>query len=120
MAHIYHITPRGDWERAAQQGEYRAESLVTQGFIHLSGAEQVEKVANAVFSGQTDLVLLQVDTEKLQAELKYEPPDTQVPAAHTTGELFPHLYGTLNLDAVVAVIDFPSNPDGSFTMPRQS
>jgi uncharacterized protein (DUF952 family) len=114
---IYHITERNQWLDGQQEGEYRAASLETQGFIHLSKREQILKVANAVYRGQEGLVLLAVDPEKLTAELKYEPPDTQIPAAHYEGELFPHVYGALNLDAVAKVFEFPASPDGTFTLP---
>ncbi|MFN8373456.1 MAG: DUF952 domain-containing protein [Anaerolineae bacterium] len=117
MALIYHITTRREWEQAQAAGEYRAESLATQGFIHNSTSEQVTRVANAIYRGQQGLVLLCIDRDKLNAELRFEPPDTKVPAHHYTGELFPHLYGALNTDAVVNVLDFPPNEDGTFALP---
>jgi uncharacterized protein (DUF952 family) len=111
---IYHITERVSWQEAQARGEYRAPSLDTQGFIHLSTREQVAKVANAIYKGQEGLVVLVVLVEKLQAELRFEPPDTKVPAAHYEGELFPHLYGVLNIDAVREVIDFRPDEQGLF------
>lgn len=114
---IYHITTRADWQAAQAEGVYRADSLETQGFIHFSGIEQVRRVADAVYTGQTDLVLLVVSPGWLRAPLKWEPPDPNVPADHDTGERFPHLYGSLNLDAVFNVVDFPPNRDGSFDLP---
>ncbi len=117
MPMIYHITTRQAWQAAQQDGVYRAESLTTQGFIHLSQRGQVLRVADAIYRGVTDLLLLCVDTEQLDAPLKYEPPDTSVPAEHDQGELFPHLYGALNVDAVVQALDFPPSPDGCFALP---
>jgi uncharacterized protein (DUF952 family) len=117
MAIIYHITWRAEWEQAQVTGEYRAESLATQRFIHASKREQVTKVANAVYLGQADLVLLCIETDKLKAELREEPPDTKIPAAHYDGELFPHIYGALNVDAVVRVVDFPAGEEGTFAIP---
>jgi uncharacterized protein (DUF952 family) len=114
---IYHITSRKEWDAAQPTGEYRAESLATQGFIHSSTREQVTKVANAVYLGEPDLVLLGIDTDKLKAELREEPPDTNIPAAHYDGELFPHIYGPLNVDAVVQVVNFPAGEDGTFAFP---
>lgn len=103
MTTIFHITSRSAWEAAQRAGDYRAPSLETQGFIHFSDAEQVIRVANALYAGQTDLVLLVVDPAQLSAELRYEPP------VEVTGatELFPHLYGGLNLNAVTQVVAFP-------------
>jgi uncharacterized protein (DUF952 family) len=111
---IYHITEYVSWQEAQIRGEYRASSLDNEGFIHLSTGEQVSKVANAIYREKEGLVLLVVDVEKLQGELRFEPPDTNVPAAHYEGELFPHLYGVLNLDAVREVIDFRPDEQGLF------
>jgi uncharacterized protein (DUF952 family) len=114
VVQIYHIVARDAWDAAQEAGEYRADSLGTQGFIHFSEADQVARVANAIYSGQDDLLLLEVDSERLRAALKYEPPDTTVPAAHDSVELFPHLYGPLNLDAVARVTAFAPDEDGVF------
>jgi uncharacterized protein (DUF952 family) len=121
MALIYHITTQAAWQTAQQQGTYSDPSLAAQGFIHLSDLDQVTRVANAIFVGQSGLALLEVETEQLEAPLKYEPPDTKIPAAHYTGELFPHLYGALNLDAVTRSINFaPSTDgDGTFQLPDE-
>lgn len=128
MTRIYHITTQAAWHAAQGSGEYRAESLDTQGFIHLSQAHQVLAVANALYRGQGGLVLLCVDTTKLRAPLKYEPPDATLPVPGTADtvsataqpDLFPHLYGALNTEAVAAALPFPPAADGTFTMPPQS
>lgn len=114
---IYHITHRAEWEAAQDIGDYRTVSLASQGFIHASQAHQVAKVANAIYAGERDLVLLVIDVDKLAAPLRYEPPDMTVPAEHEDAELFPHLYGPLNLAAVVEVLDFPPGDDGQFVFP---
>ena len=90
---------------ASQIGEYRAASLELEGFIHFSRPEQVLRVANAYYPGQLDLVLLWIDPQKLAAELRWESSDW---------DIFPHLYGALNLDAVVKVVDFAPDNDGIF------
>ena len=108
-----HITTRAQWQQAQRAGSYRADTLDTEGFIHCSTPAQVVRVANALFHAQAGLVLLCIAPEKLQAELRYESP------APGATELFPHLYGPLNLDAVVEVVDFPLRADGSFTLPPQ-
>jgi len=117
MPMIYHITTKQAWQAAQHDGIYRAESLESQGFIHLSQRGQIVRVADAIYRGVTGLVLLCVETERLSAPLKYEPPDTSVPAEHVQAELFPHLYGALNVDAVVQAVDFPPLPDGAFALP---
>jgi uncharacterized protein (DUF952 family) len=114
---IYHITSRSAWDAAQQRGAYEAESLHTQGFIHISRINQVLRVANAIYTGQTDLVLLEIDPTQLTEELRYEPPDSLISAEHQADETFPHLYGMLNLDAVTQVHEFPPNEDGTFQLP---
>lgn len=111
---IYHITTAADWDTP---GDYRADSLVAQGFIHFSTREQVARVANAVYTARRDLVLLVVDADRLRAPLRFEPPDPNVPAEHDTGERFPHLYGALNRDAVLEARPYPPDADGVFHAP---
>ena len=110
MSSIFHITARSQWQAAQNAGVYCCESLETEGFIHCSTPAQVVKVANWFYAGQEGLVLLGIDPDRLQSELRYE--------VIETGEAFPHLYGELNLDAVVQVFDFSANADGGFTLPE--
>lgn len=119
MSLIYHILPWADWRAAQTAGSYQAASLAAQGFIHASTREQVVRVANAVYLGQVGLALLVVDAHRLTAPLKFEPPVHPASGQPDTGadELFPHIYGALNLDAVAQVVDFPARADGSFTLP---
>ncbi len=95
---IYHVVYKTSWQQALQQGFYEAPSLATEGFIHLSTKEQVAGVLQRYYQNQTDLLLLEVDESKLTAELKYE-------IAPSVNELFPHLFGRLNLNAVTAVTE---------------
>ncbi|HEU5117587.1 MAG TPA: DUF952 domain-containing protein [Isosphaeraceae bacterium] len=96
MPEILHITTPEKWEQAVANGEYRVESLETEGFIHFSTLKQLPWVAESFYKDQKGLVVLRVDTERLTSPLKWEnPPDSE--------DLFPHLYGPLNLDAVTKV-----------------
>jgi uncharacterized protein (DUF952 family) len=70
----------------------------------------VVRVANARFAGVPDLVLLSVAVDRLAAPLRYERGD---PGSE---ERFSHLYGPLNLDAVVRWTEFAEGPDG-FALP---
>ncbi len=112
MSHILHITTTTAWESAQRMGEYRADSLQTEGFIHLSTPEQVLWVANSRFRGHPSLVLLVVDPARVRAEVRWEPPSDSDRAW-----LFPHIYGPITLDAVVRVVPFPPGPDGLFSLP---
>lgn len=118
MATILHITTRAEWDAARAAGSYRSASLEREGFIHCSTPAQAANTANRYFRGRTDLVVLCIDESRVLAEVRYEPPATAsgVPAPRA-GELFPHIYGPLEPDAVVRVVPFPCEPDGSFTLP---
>lgn len=106
---LFHITTRAAWDQAQELGEYRAPSLATEGFIHLSGDRQWLGVANRMYRGVPDLVLLSIRADRLRAELRHEPSD---------GDVFPHLYGPLNLDAVVEVFELAGAAGGSFAIPE--
>ncbi len=114
---IFHIIARDEWARAQTQGEYRAASLATDGFIHCSTRSQVVDTADNFFRGRTDLLLLCIDERRTSSPVKYEPPAGPAPHDPAIDPLFPHLYGPLNLDAVLAVYDFPASADGAFRLP---
>ena len=121
MGMIYHIAAHSALLPARECGAYRAARLATEGFIHCSQLQQVLPVANAFYAGQSGLALLVIDPARLQAELRYEAPvhphaSAAAPAAH---ELFPHLYGALNFDAVVGVLDLNAAADGKFALPLE-
>jgi uncharacterized protein (DUF952 family) len=106
---IYHITSRADWEKAQPAGQYTVPSLLQEGFIHASTGEQVAGTANLFFRGQTGLVLMVIETNRLIPEVRFDAVQT-----HGAEQFFPHIYGPINLDAVINILDFPPNPDGSF------
>ena len=116
---IIHLVSNDAWLAAAKQGVYHADSLSTMGFIHCSRPSQIVDVANTFYHGQQGLVLLVIDPSKLVAELKWEPPAEPEPTHARAGDLFPHLYGPLNLDAVTDVIPFESAADGTFYLPPE-
>lgn len=110
------VGPAGLWR--GKNGVYHADSLSTEGFIHCSKPSQIVGVANTFYRGQQGLVLLVIDLSKLEPALKWEPPAEPEPTHAREGELFPHLYGPLNLDAVFNVIAFEPDADGIFTLPK--
>jgi uncharacterized protein (DUF952 family) len=116
---IYHITSREVWNAAQNQGQYTAPSLTSEGFIHCSTRAQVLPVAEKFYKGQTGLVILVVDSTHLSSSLKWEAPfDSAPPPEVSASETFPHIYGPINLDAVVQVVDFESNAGGKFILPK--
>jgi uncharacterized protein (DUF952 family) len=115
---IYHITSRSAWGEARQAGEYRAESLTTEGFIHCSTNSQILPVVEKYYMGQQDLLLLVIEPEQLSSDLKWEPPSGGTPPPGVPeGDLFPHIYGPINLEAVVKTVDLTSHPDGHYNLP---
>jgi len=84
---IFHITTRKDWEAAKTKGEYRAESLSAEGFIHCSTLAQVLPVAEKYYKGQLGLVLLVIEPTLLSTELKWELPSGGTLAGVPEGDL---------------------------------
>lgn len=108
MRTILHICPRRDWERATQEGEYAAASLASEGFIHCSTPDQVVKTANRFYRGRQGLVLLVIDAHRVTADIRYEAADAN---------LFPHVYGPINLKAVTRTQELVPDADGAFQSP---
>jgi uncharacterized protein (DUF952 family) len=94
MPLIYHVTTIAAWKKAIEKGIYEADSLINEGFIHCSQAEQVDGVLLRYYSGEKDLVKLEIDTDKLTSRLIYE-------WSPSTADTFPHIYGPINIDAVL-------------------
>ena len=111
MRPILHITHKTEWAEAQRNGFYSAPSIASEGFIHCSTPAQVVATAERFYAGQHGLVLLVIDSERVQAEVKFEA-GTDKP-----DESFPHVYGTLNLDAVTSVLDFEPDPAERWTLP---
>ena len=97
-APIFHITTREEWEAARPTGEYRPAAFSREGFIHCSYGQQVDGSLRRHFSGRSGLVLLEIDRARLPSPIVDE---------NLSGgaELFPHIYGALPVNAVIAVRD---------------
>ncbi|HWJ81344.1 MAG TPA: DUF952 domain-containing protein [Nocardioides sp.] len=120
MATIFHIALASEWAAARERGVYTTStlgrSLAEEGFIHASRADQWPGVRERFYGGVTEpLVLLQIDTDRLDVPVVEEPP------APGVAETFPHLYGPLRVDAVVRALPLPPSlpPDGS-TRPERA
>ena len=97
---LYKIMSKQEWETAQAQGIYEgSEADRKDGFIHLSAPHQIRTTAEKHFSGKTDLVLVSVTQESLGPSLKWE--------ASRGGDLFPHIYGPLQLDAISDAVPLP-------------
>jgi uncharacterized protein (DUF952 family) len=107
---IYKICPASAWREAERRGVYRGSSDdARDGFIHFSTASQVRETARKHFFGQKGLFLIEVDAEVLGDALRWE--------RSRNDEMFPHLYGELDLGAVRAVLDMQARSDGSHDIP---
>jgi uncharacterized protein (DUF952 family) len=107
---IYHLAVRDEWyDAVATRQPYRrstlGRSLETEGFIHCSFARQVRMIADLLFHGRDDVVLLTIDPTRVEAEIRVENLDGGE-------EEFPHIYGPLPLDAVIRSDDVPVGDDG--------
>lgn len=94
MAIILHLASPEDWEKAKKRGEYRSLSLDTEGFIHCATPQQLPQVADRLFPDQEGLLVLVINEDNVIPEIRYEAPEG-------SAQKFPHIYGPLNLQAVV-------------------
>jgi len=110
--YIQHLVGRSDWEKIADRpgAHYRAASLDVVGFIHCSRGAQILEPANSLYHGRDDMVMLLIDVDKVPSPTVYED-------CYASGQKFPHVYGPIPVAAIVDVVDFPCEPDGSFQLP---
>ena len=92
--HIYHIVLPEAWA-AFDTDLYIHASLAAEGFIHCSYAEQLSGVIDRYYSGSKSVVVLEIDPERLMSRMIREP--------STNSEIYPHIYGPINRDAIVRV-----------------
>ncbi len=108
MTRILHLITDQDWASARNGLDWRPPSLEAEGFIHCSEDwNQVRGVVRRLYPGRTDMLVLEVETGQLQAQVVREP--------SRSGEIYPHIYGPLNLDAVAAVWQVRPDDNGDCT-----
>jgi uncharacterized protein (DUF952 family) len=108
---IYKICSASAWREAERQGVYRGSADdARDGFIHFSAASQVAKTAKKHFFGQKALFLIEVDADALGDALRWE--------RSRNDEMFPHLYGELDLGAVRSVSNLHARADGTHDVPE--
>lgn len=105
MEWIVHICERSKWREAQAAGEYRAPSLEVEGFIHCSRPDQMLVVVNHFYADVPDLVLLWIDPKLLKTTLSWDA---------VGEEVYPHIYGPINLGAVQGVVDLIPGADGVY------
>jgi uncharacterized protein (DUF952 family) len=105
MAIVYKILSRQEWDEALREGEFRGSAVDRRdGFIHFSAAHQVKETARRHFAGQSGLVLVAFDEGVLASGLRWE--------ASRGGDLFPHVYGTIDPRAALHVDELPLEKGG--------
>jgi uncharacterized protein (DUF952 family) len=117
---ILHLCTRDELAAAREQGARRPPSLAEVGFVHCSDPGTVHLPAARLYAGRTDVVVLVVDPARLAAHgvpVRWEPGVGSRGGEDPRGPWFPHVYGPLVLDAVVAVHDLVPEPDGTFRPP---
>ena len=101
MSRIFKILRGAEWATAVDAGVFEGSAVdLADGFIHFSTVEQIGETVRRHFHGRTGLVVLEIEAESLGAALRWE--------ASRGGDLFPHLYGSLDCSQVISVIDLPS------------
>jgi len=109
---LYHITSLKEWKIAQTKGEYEPKGFAQEQFIHCSYCHQLLTVAHRFYKGQNGLVLLVIESSKINSSLVEENLEGGV-------ELYPHIYGLLPTDAITNVIAFPCDSEGKFTLPDE-
>jgi uncharacterized protein (DUF952 family) len=111
---LLHITDPATWQQSRAAGEYamstRGVTLAEEGFIHCSLPHQVLRIADLVYPDTADLIILVIDTDQLTAPVRYE-------AAEPGGEQFPHIYGPLQVSAVVETVAVSRDATGQLILP---
>ncbi len=106
---IFHIVTREQVAAVLSDSTYTSPSLANEGFMHFCSAHQVKNVVATFYPLETDLKLLVVDVSLLRSELRYEPAAPGLPEQMYTeffaSQMFPHLYGPLDVDAIIDVIE---------------
>ncbi len=102
---IVHICPRDEWQNAIHTGAYQDDSLLQNGFIHCSMPEQLLEVANRYYQNIPDLVLLWIDPARLLSDMRWEISEAAI---------YPHIYGTINLDAICSIAKLSADADGVY------
>lgn len=110
-ARIFHLTTTNAWGNSKASGIYKPPMLAETGYLHASFDHQFMNIANTVFRGHKDILLLEIDAGKLTSEVKNED-------LRRGGAPYPHIYGPINCDAVIAVHPIKPRADGTFAWPE--
>jgi uncharacterized protein (DUF952 family) len=105
---LFHIVAASVWDRSRRDGEYRPESLDSEGFVHFSFVHQVSAVANARYRTASGLCVVEVDSAALPHEIRVED-------SYGSGTEFPHVYGAIPTAAAIRVHPLERDAAGDWT-----
>jgi len=108
---IYHIAHKKEWIESKKIGTYKTDSLINEGFIHCSPLGKIEETGKKFFKDHNGLLILCIDEKKVISNIIWED-------LYHTDLKFPHIYGKLNVDAVLQVVDFEVKEKGKFNLPQ--
>lgn len=109
---IYKVCPETLWRDAEKAGHFKGAPVDLQdGYIHFSTVAQLAETLRRHFAGQSGLLLIEIEAERLGEMLRWEP--------SRGGALFPHLYGDLDVAAVTRVETLPVGADGQHRLPAR-
>lgn len=110
---IYHIAEKDEWSACQDKTEYVPKRYNKDRFVHCSDDCQIERIANSMFKTRAEIILLKIDPTKLNAQTIYESPQG-------TDEKFPHVYGTINKQAITKVSELKRNENNEFKITAQN
>jgi len=102
---IFHFIHLDEWSLTKKLNKYEPHSIATDGFIHCCKQTQINELAIRLYKGQNDLLLLEINTNSIKKPIIYED-------LYGLNQLFPHLYGALNLNAINEIYHVQSIVDG--------
>ncbi len=109
---VFKICTENEWRQLQEIGRFSGSADdLRDGFVHLSGPDQVARTAAKFFAARADLVLLTINPDRLGSALRWE--------ASASGTTYPHLYAALPLDAVTAAVPLTLGPDGRHILPPE-
>jgi uncharacterized protein (DUF952 family) len=111
---LVYFAHKEDWEAAQESKSYAPPDLEEGGFISALTPAQAVEHANAELAGEEDLVLLWIKEPELKAAIVHKRPDGQ-----ELGDLYPYIFGPINIDAVVRADDLAPWGPGGFVLPAE-
>ena len=110
MELTFHLVPKNYFDSLDPRRDYMPRDFAREGFIHCTdGAEEMARTANRYYRANAEShYYLYIDKARVRPPIRYDDP----------GKIYPHIYGALNRDAIVAVRDVRRGSDGTFLAPE--